>query len=87
MCARAGNQLEEEGPRGGKTRSSLTGSEVPGEAASRREERSVPVRKRDKSGKKERKEGKEKKEHAPPPAGLDETHACDPIPMAFHSCP
>lgn len=35
------------------------------------------------SRRRERRERK-KKEQAPPPAGLDETHACDPIPMAFH---
>lgn len=27
--------------------------------------------------------GKKKKSTHPPPAGLDETHACDPIPMAY----
>lgn len=48
-----------------------------------REKRREKKEKREKRREKEEKKEKKKKEHTPPPAGLDETHACDP--MAFHT--
>lgn len=69
-----------------KTRSFLTGTESKAEERQRpaREEteRDIGENSEDGRTKGERDEGKKKSTRAPP-AGLDETHACDPIPMAY----
>lgn len=68
----------------GKTKSLLTGIEPKDEERQRaaRKERSVRTV-RETAGEKRERETKGKKEHTPPPAGPDETHACDPMPMAY----
>lgn len=63
----------------GKTRSLLTGTE-PGElkSGSKRKERSVRTV-RGTAEEREKEAKKKKGAHTPPPAGLDQTHACDPM--------